>query len=78
MTPNTPAAMRPDIAAAYLSLSTQRLAKWRLFGGGPTFIKAGRSILYRRDDLDAWLASLSRKSTSDTGDHSSGSARAAA
>ena len=64
---NSPAAMRPDIAAAYLSLSTQRLAKMRLFGGGPLFIKAGRSVLYRREDLDAWLASLSRHSTSDPG-----------
>lgn len=70
MTPNNPgnpAAMRPDTAAAYLSLSTQRLAKMRLYGGGPQFIKAGRSVLYRCDDLDAWLASLSRHSTSDVG-----------
>ena len=62
---NTPAAMRPNTAAGYLSLSTQRLAKLRLYGGGPPFIKAGRSILYRREDLDKWLASLSRLSTSD-------------
>lgn len=61
------ATMRPDAAAAFLSLSTQRLAKMRLFGGGPPFIKVGRSVLYRRQDLDAWLASLSRHSTSDTG-----------
>ncbi len=67
MTANNPAAMRPDVTAAYLSLSTQRLAKMRLSGGGPAFIKAGRSILYRREDLDAWLKSLSRHSTSDTG-----------
>ena len=78
MTVNNPAAMRPDIAASYLSLSTQRLAKMRLFGGGPSFVKAGRSILYRREDLDTWLASLSRHSTSDTGDNAPGTARAAA
>ena len=63
----SPAAMRPNAAAAYLALSSQRLAKLRLYGGGPTFIKAGRSILYRREDLDSWLASLSRLSTSDSG-----------
>jgi hypothetical protein len=74
MITEAPAAMRPDIAATYISLSTQRLAKMRLFGGGPTFIKAGRSVLYRREDLDNWLASLSRLSTSDTG----GKAKAAA
>lgn len=67
MNVNNPAAMRPDSAAGYLSLTTQRLAKMRLHGGGPAFIKAGRSILYRREDLDNWLASLSRLSTSDTG-----------
>ena len=67
MTASSPAAMRPDAAAAYTGLSVQRLAKYRLFGGGPIFCKAGRSILYRRDDLDAWLASLSRTSTSDNG-----------
>lgn len=65
MTSEAPAAMRPDAAAAYLSLTTQRLARLRLTGGGPTFIKAGRSVLYRREDLDAWLTSLSRRSTSE-------------
>ena len=67
MNVNNPAAMRPDSAASYLSLSMQRLAKMRLYGGGPVFLRAGRSILYRREDLDKWLVSLSRLSTSDTG-----------
>jgi hypothetical protein len=58
-------AMRPEAAAAFLSLSTQRLAKWRLSGGGPKYCKVGRSILYRRDDLEAWLSAHSRHSTSE-------------
>jgi hypothetical protein len=62
-----PAAMRPDVASAYTGLSVQRLAKFRLFGGGPEFVKAGRSILYRRSDLDAWLNANRRRSTSDGG-----------
>lgn len=65
MTLNAPAAMRPDDAAAYISLSVQRLAKLRLEGEGPVFLKVGRSVLYRRDDLDTWLRSRARKSTSD-------------
>ena len=73
MNSESPAAMRPDAAAAFLSLSTQRLAKMRLTGGGPPYAKIGRSILYRRTDLESWLASHSRHSTSDTG-----TARAAA
>ena len=61
----SPAAMRPDAAAAFLSLTTQRLAKMRLQGDGPIFCKVGRSILYRRPDLEEWLASHSRQSTSE-------------
>jgi excisionase family DNA binding protein len=59
------AALRPDAAAALLSLSPQRLVRLRHEGGGPTYVAAGRSILYRREDLDAWLKSNSRRSTSD-------------
>ena len=62
-----PAAMRPDAAAAFVGLSTQRLAKMRLTGDGPLFCKVGRSVLYRHQDLEAWLAGHSRQSTSDPG-----------
>lgn len=76
MTVETPAAMRPDAAAAFLSLTTQRLANMRTAGAGPAYVKIGRSILYRRADLEAFLASHSRHSTSDPGAGSD--ARAAA
>lgn len=59
--------MRPAEAAAYLSLSRQRLAKLRLTGGGPAYSKAGRSILYTQADLNEWLAANRRVSTSDKG-----------
>ena len=65
MNNEAPAALRPDAAAAFLSLSTQRLAKLRLAGGGPIYAKIGRSILYRREDLVAWLDANSRQSTSE-------------
>jgi predicted DNA-binding transcriptional regulator AlpA len=66
MTPDNSTILRPPAAADYLTLSVQRLSRLRLEGGGPKFIKAGRSVLYRRDDLDAWLQSHIRESTSDT------------
>lgn len=45
-------------AAVYLRTSTSTLAKYRMFGGGPTFIRqSSRKTLYRKTDLDAWLAS---------------------
>ena len=63
-----PHVMRPVAAAEYLSLSKQRLARLRLEGGGPTYSKVGRSVLYLVGDLDAWLETRRRKSTSDRGD----------
>jgi hypothetical protein len=65
MNTETLGAMRPDAAAAILSISTQRLARMRLEGGGPPYVKIGRSILYRREDLEAWLAAHIRHSTSE-------------
>lgn len=59
--------MRPPEAATYLTLSVQRLAKLRLEGTGTKFVKAGRSILYVRENLDEWLRARVRQSTSDPG-----------
>jgi hypothetical protein len=52
-------------AAEYVRLSASTLAKMRLRGGGPPYEKAGpRIIVYREDDLDAWLRGHIRQSTS--------------
>jgi hypothetical protein len=59
-----PKAMRPPAAAIYTGLTEQRLARLRHEGGGPVFTRAGRSILYRVEDLDAWLNANRRTSTS--------------
>ncbi len=42
-------------AADYLSLSTATLNKWRCQGGGPAYIKLGRAVRYRLDDLQLFL-----------------------
>ena len=55
-------------AAAYIQWSESRLAKSRIWGDGPAFIKMGRSVIYRQQDLDDWLLANRRTSTSDTGD----------
>ena len=40
-----------------LRVSSRTTARWRNDGGGPAYIRAGaRRILYRRSDLDLWLA----------------------
>ena len=54
-------------AAAYLRLASQTLAKMRLSGMGPPYYKVGRRVLYDRTDLDRWLDSKRRFSTSDPG-----------
>ena len=54
-------------AAAYLGLSPKTLETLRTRGGGPPFLKLGRRVVYRKTDLDTWLAARIRRSTSDTG-----------
>jgi len=59
---------RPPQAAAYTGLSESTLAKRRLRGEPPVFVRLGtRAVGYHRDDLDAWLQSCRRRSTSDPG-----------
>lgn len=42
-------------AAEYVGLSKSTLDKMRCFGGGPRFYKPNKAVLYRTDDLDAWM-----------------------
>lgn len=58
--------LRTRAAADYLGLAESTLAKQRMLGTGPNFIKAGpRVVLYDQADLDAWLDSRKRASTSE-------------
>jgi predicted DNA-binding transcriptional regulator AlpA len=64
--PQSTECMRAGDAARYLALSPSTLAKMRLRGDGPRYVKAGpRAVTYRRADLDAWLESHARHSTSE-------------
>lgn len=53
--------------AGVLRVSVKALQAWRLRGGGPPFIKLGRCVRYRLEDLEAFIASARRHSTSDRG-----------
>jgi len=57
---------RPE-AAHYLGISTRTLEGWAVRGGGPRMLKLGSRVVYRRRDLDAWLADRERANTSDRG-----------
>ena len=51
--------MRPPEAAHYLRVSVSKLAKLRMRrnrDGGPRYVKLTGVVIYRRDDLDAWLS----------------------
>ena len=58
--------MRAPEAARYTSISASTLAKLRVYGGGPAFLKLGRrTVVYERSALDSWLNSRRFESTSD-------------
>ena len=50
-------------AAEYCGLSKSFLDKRRVAGDGPLFLKFGRAVRYRREDLDHWMAKQSHSST---------------
>ena len=60
--------LRPAEAAAYTGVAASTLAKRRLRGDPPTYLKiATNTVVYAIEDLDAWLQSCRRSSTSDGG-----------
>lgn len=50
-------------AADYLGLAVSTLNKWRCHGSGPSFVKMGRSVRYRRKDLDQYMKFRTLSST---------------
>jgi predicted DNA-binding transcriptional regulator AlpA len=65
MTIDNPITLTADAAAELLGLATSTLAKLRLSGNGPVYCKLGRRVVYRREDLEAWLESRVVRNTSD-------------
>ena len=63
----TPRYLRTPDAATHLGLSPRTLEKHRCYGTGPVYRRLGGRIVYAIDDLDAWAARGTRRSTSDPG-----------
>lgn len=59
--------MRTAEAAAYCRCAAATLEKKRVAGTGPKYIKLGRLVVYDKNDLDTWIASCRRSSTSEGG-----------
>ena len=62
------AVMKTPAAAAYVGLAISTMEKGRVAGlreATPPYLKIGRGVAYLKADLDAWLASRRRGSTSE-------------
>ena len=46
--------------AAELHTPLPTLRYWRQIGKGPRWVKPGRLVLYRRQDVDDWLTNISQ------------------
>ena len=64
MSPNDASGVRPpdplDLlttkqVSAWTGAPAGTLGYWRCVGEGPTYIKIGNNVRYRRADVDAWL-----------------------
>jgi excisionase family DNA binding protein len=55
--------LTPKEAAERLKVSVSWLAKARISGEGPDYIKIGRSVRYREEDLIEWMKARRRRST---------------
>lgn len=62
-----PRYLRTPEAARFLSLSHRTLEKHRCYGTGPRYSKVGGRVVYRVDDLQAWVDRGVKTSTSDPG-----------
>lgn len=62
---NTPLFLTQAEAADLLRISPRTLERHRVAGSGPRFVKAGRRVLYRHEDLMAWATSNTFSSTSE-------------
>jgi hypothetical protein len=48
-------------AARELGIKPKTLPTWRCNGYGPSFLKVGRKVFYRRGDIRAWLLNQRRE-----------------
>jgi predicted DNA-binding transcriptional regulator AlpA len=59
--------LRTPDAARFVGLSIRTLEKHRIYGTGPRYSKLGSRVVYRLEDLQAWVEAGAKASTSDPG-----------
>ncbi|WP_417784189.1 helix-turn-helix transcriptional regulator [Terasakiella pusilla] len=50
--------------AQYYRMSLQTIRSWRVSGKGPKFLKIGRSVRYKKEEIQKWEDSIICSSTS--------------
>ncbi|MCQ9156819.1 helix-turn-helix transcriptional regulator [Acidomonas methanolica] len=61
-----PRYLRTPEASRFVGLSIRTLEKHRIYGTGPRYSKLGGRVVYRVDELQAWVESGARAHTSDS------------
>lgn len=65
MSDDNPVILDAEHTATHLGLSKSTLAKKRLKGDGPPYVKLGRRVGYIKSDLDEWVMSKRFRSTAE-------------
>lgn len=60
---NLPRLMTPTELETRYRIPTATAAKWRWNGSGPSFVKFGARVLYREADVESWIVSNLKTST---------------
>jgi len=55
--------LTPKEAAERLRSSVPTLARWRVNGNGPAYVKNGGRVFYRDSDLESFIQSSTRSKT---------------
>jgi predicted DNA-binding transcriptional regulator AlpA len=58
----------PGDVSALLGLPVATLANWRCAGKGPPFLRVGRHVRYRRQDVETWVDAQVRHQETVAGD----------
>jgi predicted DNA-binding transcriptional regulator AlpA len=60
-----PALLGEEAVAGKLNLSRRTLQAWRGQGRGPMYVKLGRAVRYRLEDIERFTAEGHRRSTAE-------------
>jgi predicted DNA-binding transcriptional regulator AlpA len=67
LTDFAPRYLRTPEASRFIGLSVRTLEKHRIYGTGPRYSKLGGRVVYRVEDLKAWVDDAAKSSTSRPG-----------